>query len=93
MIEPMMAPASGPGGVAVAKGDDAKAKATTRAKATATATPTRVENAISLRGTRAWRDWLRRFAAHCRADGATLIDQALARHARAEGFEAPPPRR
>ena len=52
-----------------------------------------VENAISLRGTREWRDWLNRLAKHCRADGSTVIDQTLARHAREVGFHDPPSRR
>ncbi|QDV34053.1 hypothetical protein [Tautonia plasticadhaerens] len=51
------------------------------------------ENAISLRGTREWRDWLRRLSDHCRTTGATVIDQALAKYARDVGFDEPPPRR
>ena len=39
-----------------------------------------------------WKDWLSRFALHCRRDKADVIDDALEAFARSKGFEAPPKR-
>jgi hypothetical protein len=47
---------------------------------------------FSIRGNQAWREWLRRFAAHRRVTATALIDQVLAETAQREGFVAPPPR-
>ena len=48
---------------------------------------------IGVRSSADWADWLDRLARHCRTDVAKVIDAALARHARAEGFDEPPPER
>lgn len=47
---------------------------------------------FSIRGSQAWREWLRQFAAHRRITTTALIDQVLAETAQREGFVAPPPR-
>ncbi len=47
---------------------------------------------LSIRGSQAWREWLRHFAAHRRVTTTALIDQVLAETAQREGFAAPPPR-
>jgi hypothetical protein len=39
-----------------------------------------------------WKDWLGRFAFHCRTDKADVIDFALEAYAKAKGFEGPPKR-
>ena len=49
-------------------------------------------NAITIRGSAEWKDWLERFAVHWRSRPTVTIDQVLAALAREEGFEEPPPR-
>ena len=53
----------------------------------------RVRSAVlNVRGTPQWKAWLGRFAAHCRKDYSDVIDEALLRYARSEGFDMPPKR-
>jgi hypothetical protein len=47
---------------------------------------------FSIRGSKEWRDWLGRFAAHQRVNPTALIDQVLTEAARRSGFPSPPPR-
>ena len=49
-------------------------------------------NVMSIRGKPEWRDWLMKFAQHCRTDAVGAIDRALAEMAMREGFADPPPR-
>ena len=55
--------------------------------------PNRVRSsATNIRSSPEWKDWLARFAGHTRKDLADVVDEALLRYARAEGFELPPKR-
>jgi len=45
-----------------------------------------------IRSTQRWKDWLQRFAKHCRLDVSDTADQAFVRYAYERGFEPPPPR-
>ena len=47
---------------------------------------------VGLRGSPEWKDWLDRFADHCRLNKVDVIDLALVDYAAKMGFE-PPPRR
>ncbi len=47
---------------------------------------------LGIRGSDAYKDWLVRFAESERSDMVDLVDDALAAHAKARGFEAPPKR-
>lgn len=49
--------------------------------------------ALTIRGTGAWKDWLKRFADFCRRDMVGLVDEALESHAEKKGFEEKPPKR
>lgn len=49
-------------------------------------------NAISIRGSAEWKDWLERFAAKMRTGPTAVIDLALAKLAEQERFPEPPPR-
>jgi predicted HicB family RNase H-like nuclease len=40
-----------------------------------------------------WAEWAREAAEHCGMSMATLIDQALRRYVKAQGFEKPAPKR
>lgn len=63
------------------------------AKAARKPDPTRVRSIITnIRSRQDWKNWLLRFADHVRKDQADVIDEALLRYARAEGFELPPKR-
>jgi hypothetical protein len=50
------------------------------------------ENILTIRGKRAWKDWLDRYAAHRRVKPTAMIDVALSESAKRDGFEPPPPR-
>jgi hypothetical protein len=49
--------------------------------------------AITIRGSLEWRGWVERGADHCRTDVAKLVDVALIRYLREQGFTDPPPKR
>ena len=49
-------------------------------------------NAITIRGSVEWKEWLDRFAAKMRIKPTAIIDLALAKLADQEGFSEPPPR-
>jgi hypothetical protein len=48
---------------------------------------------LGVRATRAWCDWLERAAKHGRVTVAAFVDRATAEHAKASGFDEPPPER
>jgi hypothetical protein len=55
--------------------------------------PNRIRSSITnIRSSPEWKEWLARFAVHTRKDLADVIDEAVLRYARAEGFELPPKR-
>ena len=72
----------------------AKKKAAPDAKQPATPKPEqRVRTAVTnVRSMPEWKGWLSRFAEAQRKDVSDVIDEALLRMARAEGFEPPPKR-
>jgi hypothetical protein len=49
--------------------------------------------ALTIRGSREWREWVNRGAGHCRTDVAKLVDAALVRYLREQGFTEEPPKR
>jgi hypothetical protein len=49
-------------------------------------------NAITIRGSAEWKNWLEAFAARMRTGPTALIDLALAKLAHQEDFQEPPPR-
>jgi hypothetical protein len=49
-------------------------------------------NAITIRGSAEWKEWLERFAARMRVKPTAIIDLALAKLAEQERFTEPPPR-
>ncbi|MGO9923896.1 MAG: hypothetical protein ACLQIB_55510 [Isosphaeraceae bacterium] len=49
-------------------------------------------NAITIRGSAEWKQWLERFAAKMRLKPTAMIDMALAKLAEQERFAEPPPR-
>lgn len=48
---------------------------------------------VGIMATTEWADWLERAADHCRLDVSKLIDMAVWKYVKEEGFEEPPPRR
>jgi hypothetical protein len=48
---------------------------------------------LTIRGTQEWREWLERAANHCRVTSSTLVDIAVAKFVKDQGFEEPPPKR
>lgn len=48
---------------------------------------------VAIRATGEWAAWLERYAKHCRMDVAKTIDHSLAKAAKADGFNEPPPER
>ena len=71
----------------------AKKKSVKAEPATERAEPNRVRSAVTnIRSSPEWKAWLQRFADHTRKDLADVVDEALLRYARAEGFEQPPKR-
>jgi hypothetical protein len=65
-----------------------KSKATTKATGS-----TRQPTAITIRGSKEWRDWLERGAEHCLTDVSKLVDVAVMQYLRAQGFDEPRPKR
>lgn len=51
------------------------------------------QNAVVLRGTVEWRDWLKRVAEFDRTNVAALFDRSVVEYAKARGFTEPPPAR
>jgi hypothetical protein len=49
--------------------------------------------ALNIKGDPAWREWVEEGAAHCRTNVSALIDVALAKYLKAEGFTKKPPER
>jgi hypothetical protein len=47
---------------------------------------------LGIRGREEWKEWLSRFADHCRSDMVDLIDDALEAYAKTKEFESPPKR-
>lgn len=63
-------------------------------KKTETDSPSkRQPTAITIRGSKEWREWLERGADHCRTDSSKLLDIAAAQYLKAQGFNEPPPKR
>ena len=67
----------------------ARPKKVTKAEAKAQ----RPTKQIGIRSTREWAEWVERAAGFCRTDVAKLIDTALIKYLKAEGFEEPSPPR
>ncbi|MDR3618236.1 MAG: hypothetical protein P4L85_02725 [Paludisphaera borealis] len=49
--------------------------------------------AVVIKGGSDWKTWLEGLADHCRTDVAKVIDQALIKYAKDEGYDAEAPRR
>ena len=49
-------------------------------------------NAITIRGSQEWKEWLEQFALKLRSKPTSVIDLALAKLAEQEGFREPPQR-
>ena len=52
-------------------------------------TPALRSNCLSVRGSRAWREWVSQLAAHKRLRVSDLIDRALVDYAEKSGFDQP----
>jgi hypothetical protein len=50
-------------------------------------------NCLSMRGSRAWREWVFQLASHNRVRISDLIDRTLIDYAEKSGFDPPPPLR
>lgn len=48
---------------------------------------------VGIRATGEWAAWIERGARHCRTDVAKLVDVAVAKYLRENGFQEPPPER
>lgn len=55
--------------------------------------PQRQPTAITVRGSKEWREWLERGADHCLTDVAKLVDVAVSQYLKSQGFEEPRPKR
>ncbi len=53
----------------------------------------RQPTAVTIRGSKEWRDWLERGAEHCLTDVAKLVDISVSQYLKAQGFEEPRPKR
>jgi hypothetical protein len=69
----------------------ATAKKPAAKKVAASSTGTQ-PNAITIRGSAEWKEWLDRFAVRMRTKPTSVIDLALAKLAEQEQFEVPPAR-
>jgi len=49
--------------------------------------------AITVRGSKEWRSWVEKMAKHCMTDTSKLVDAALARYGKEQGFDEPRPDR
>ena len=75
----------------VREGSDVAKKPVVKAKAEPKGSSTQ-PNAITIRGSAEWKQWLERFAAKMRMRPTAIIDLALAKLADQERFAEPPPR-
>jgi ribosomal protein L16 Arg81 hydroxylase len=48
---------------------------------------------LTIKGTDAWKEWLDRLSRHLRTPTSTLVDHALIRYAKEQGFDEPAPER
>ncbi len=55
--------------------------------------PRRQPTAVTIRGSKEWREWLDRGANHCMTDVAKLIDVSVAHYLKSQGFEEQRPKR
>ncbi len=55
--------------------------------------PNRRPVAVTIKGNEEWKAWLEEAAAHCRLSVSALVDIAVARYAKAEGYDKKPPER
>ena len=78
-------------GIAVAKRPSSKPTAKRASSSLHQPVPTQ-PNAISIRGSAEWKEWLEAFAAKMRSKPTAIIDLGLAKLAAQEGFPEPPPR-
>ncbi len=66
-------------------------------KTTPTVTPlvgsVRQPTAITVRGSKEWRAWVERGAKHCLTDTSKLVDIAVSRYLKDQGFVEPRPER
>jgi hypothetical protein len=78
----------------VLEGDDVPKKQAAKAGTVrpATSGSSTQPNAITIRGSAEWKQWLERFAAKMRVKPTAIIDLALAKLAERERFAEPPPR-
>jgi hypothetical protein len=54
---------------------------------------TRRQVAVNLKGNDDWKEWLQRASDHCRMSVSALVDVAVTRYVKAQGFDEPPPKR
>jgi hypothetical protein len=55
--------------------------------------PNRKPVAVTIKGNEEWKAWLEEAAAHCRLSVSALVDLAVARYAKSQGFDRKPPER
>lgn len=67
--------------------------ATMSRKKTKPVDPNRRPVAVTIKGNEEWKAWLEEAAVHCRLSVSSLVDLAVARYAKAEGFDKQPPER
>lgn len=48
---------------------------------------------LAIKGSAEWKEWLDRAARHCRVSTSALVDLALTRYVKEQGFDDPPPQR
>jgi hypothetical protein len=53
----------------------------------------RQPTAITIRGSKEWREWLERGAEHCLTDVSKLVDVAVSQYLKAQGFDETRPKR
>lgn len=49
--------------------------------------------AVTIKGNEEWKEWLEGAASHCRLTVSALVDLAVTRYVKEEGYETPPPPR
>ena len=55
--------------------------------------PARRQVAVALKGNDDWKEWLQRASDHCRMSVSALVDVAVTRYVKSQGFDEPPPKR